>query len=73
MRITVRNLTNTERTLSVLHETGSKNVPYKNRELLNRGKKSKKLNEVKPLENTNKNCQTFEGISHGQTKVCSSH
>ena len=39
MRITVRDPTNTERTLSMLHETGSKNVPYKNRELLDRGKK----------------------------------
>ena len=40
----------------MLHETVLKKVPYKNRELIDREKRSKKLNEVEQVENTSKNC-----------------
>lgn len=56
----------------MLHETVLKYVPYKNRELIDREKRSKKLNEVEQVENTTKNCYIFKGISHVQTKVRSS-
>ena len=53
----------------MLHETVLKKVPYKNMALIDREKRSTKLNEVEPVENTNKNWQTFKGIRHVQTKV----
>ena len=40
---------------------------------INRGKRSKKLSEVKPVESISKNPQRFIGISHVQEKVLPSH
>ena len=41
--------------------------------VINRGKRSKTLSEVKPVENISKNLQTFLEISPVQKKVLRSH
>ena len=41
--------------------------------VIDRGKRSKKINEVKPVENMNKNPQNFLEISPIQKKVLLSH
>ena len=41
--------------------------------MIDRGKINKKLNEVKPTENTKKNSENFLRISPIQKKVSSSH
>ena len=61
-----------ERTLSMLDETESKTV-HKAEEGIDRGKRNKTLSEVKPVENINKNLQSFLEISPVQKKVLLSH
>ena len=41
--------------------------------MINRAKRSKKLNKVKPVENISKNLQSFLEISVMQNKVLPSH
>ena len=43
------------------------------KKVINRGKRSKTLSEVKPVENKNKNLQSFPEISHMQKEVFLSH
>ena len=57
-----------ERTSSMFDETESKNV-----QVIGRGKRSKTLGEVKPVENINKNLQSFLEISPVQKEVLLSH
>ena len=41
--------------------------------VIERGKRSKTLSEVKPVQNMSKNLQSFLGISHVQNEVLLSH
>ena len=43
------------------------------RKVINRGKRSKTLSEVKPVENISRNLQSFLGISPVQKEVLPSH
>ena len=43
------------------------------KKVINRGKRSKKLSEVKPIENISKNLQSFLEISPEQKEVLRSH
>ena len=43
------------------------------KKVIDRAKKSKALNEVKPVENINKNLQSFQEISLEQKEVFLSH
>ena len=45
----------------------------KMKKVINRGKRSKKLSEVKPVENISKNLQSFLEISPVQKEVFPSH
>ena len=45
----------------------------KMKKVINRGKRSKTLSEVKPVENINKNLQSFLEISTVQKEVLLSH
>ena len=45
----------------------------KQKKVINRGKRSKTLSEVKPVENINKNLQSFIEISPMQKEVLHSH
>ena len=56
-----------ERTSSILDEIESKTVH--NDEEGDRGKRSKTLSEVKPVENISKNLRSFPGISPVQKEV----
>ena len=51
-----------ERTSSMLDEIESKTV-HKAEKVIDRGKRSKTLSEVKPVENISKNLQSFLEIS----------
>ena len=55
----------------MLNEIKSKTV-HKD-ELIDRGKKSKTMSEVKPVENISKNPQSFLDISPVQKEVLPSH
>ena len=61
-----------ERTSSMLDEIESKTV-HKDKEVIDRGKRSKTLSEVKPVENISKNLQSFLEISPVQKEVLPSH
>ena len=43
------------------------------KKVIDRGKRSKTLSEVKSVENISKNLQSFPEISHVQKKVLPSH
>ena len=45
----------------------------KTKKVIERGKRSKTLSEVKPFKNISKNLQSFLEISHMQEKVLRSH
>ena len=57
---------------SMLEEIESKTM-HKDKEVIDRGKRSKTLSEVKPVENIKKNLQSFLEISPVQKKVLLSH
>ena len=57
-----------KRTSSMLDETESKTA-HKTKKVINRGKRSKPLSEVKPVENISKNLQSFLEISPMQKEV----
>ena len=61
-----------ERTSSMLDEIESKTV-HKDEEVIDRGKRSKTLSEVKPVENISKNLESFLEISLVQKEVLPSH
>ena len=61
-----------ERTSSVLDEIESKAV-HKDEKVIDRGKGSKTLSEVKPVANISKNQQSFLEISSVQKEVLPSH
>ena len=56
-----------ERTSSMLDEIESKTV-HKDKEVIDRGKRSKTLSELKPVENISMNLQSFLEISPMQRK-----
>ena len=56
----------------MLDEIESKTV-HKAEKVIDRGKRSKTLSEVKPVENIKKNLQSFLEISPVQKKVLLSH
>ena len=56
-----------ERTSSIVGETESKTW-HKDKKVTGKGKRSKTLNEVKPVENANKNPQSFLEVSPAQKK-----
>ena len=56
----------------MLDEIESKTV-QKQKKVINRGKRSKTLSEVKPVENINKNLQSFLEISLVAKEVFPSH
>ena len=56
----------------MLDETVS-NVVHKDKKVIDRGKRSKTLSEVKPVENKSKNLDSFLEISTMQKKVLPSH
>ena len=56
----------------MLDEIESKTM-HKDKEVIDRGKRSKTLSEVKPVENIKKNLQSFLEISPVQKKVLLSH
>ena len=61
-----------ERTSSMLDEIATKTA-YKTKKVIDRGKKSETLNEVKPVENINKIPVSFLEISPVQKEVPPSH
>ena len=62
-----------ERTSSMLDEIAPKAVHKDEKKVSNRAKRSKSLNEVKPVEKKNKNWQSFLEISLVQNNVPPSH
>ena len=50
-----------------------KNHAQRQKEVIDRGKRSKKLSEVKPDENINKKLQSFLEISPMQSEILPSH
>ena len=46
---------------------------YKEKKVIDRGKRTKTLSEVKPVTNINKNPQSFPEISPVQKEVLASH
>ena len=60
-----------ERTSSMLEK--SKSLSIKMKKATDRGKRSKKLSEVKPVENISKNPQSFLEINPVQKEVLPSH
>ena len=64
-----------ERTSSMLNKTESKTMHKDKKNMINSGKRSKTLSEVKPAENTSKNLnlQSFLEISLVQKEVFPSH
>ena len=56
----------------MLDEIESKTV-HKAEKVIDRGKRSKTLSEVKPVKNISKNLQSFQEISSVQKEVLPSH
>ena len=61
-----------ERTSSMLNEIES-NPCIQNKKVINRGKRSKTLSDVKPFKNVSKNLQSFLEINLVQKEVLISH
>ena len=62
----------TKRSSSMLDETESETV-IMSKKVFNRGKKSKILGEVKPVENISNNLQSFLQVSPAQKELLLSH